>query len=57
MENLRYRRLEATDEKVIKAAKKAHAHEFIIKLPQSYELLVGERVVKLSGAGSLNVSQ
>lgn len=49
MENIRYGRLEATDEEVIEAAKKAHAHEFIKKLPQSYQSMVGERGVKLSG--------
>ena len=32
MENIRYGRIEATDEEVIEAAKKAHAHEFISKL-------------------------
>jgi len=35
--------------KVIEAAKKAHAHEFISTLPQGYDSLVGERGVKLSG--------
>jgi ATP-binding cassette, subfamily B, bacterial len=49
MENIRYGRIEATDEEVIEAAKKAHAHEFINKLPQGYESPVGERGVKLSG--------
>ena len=49
MENIRYGRLEATDTQVLEAAKKAHAHDFIEKLPQGYESLVGERGVKLSG--------
>lgn len=49
MDNIRYGRVEATDEEVIEAAKKAHAHEFIIKLPEGYDSLVGERGVKLSG--------
>lgn len=34
---------------MVEAAKKAHAHEFISKLPQAYQLLVGERGIKLSG--------
>lgn len=49
MNNIRYGRIDATDEEVIEAAKHAHAHEFIIKLPEGYESLVGERGVKLSG--------
>lgn len=49
MENIRYGKIEATDEEVIEAAKKAHAHEFIILLPEGYKSLVGERGVKLSG--------
>jgi ATP-binding cassette subfamily B protein len=49
MENIRYGRVEATDGEVIEAAKKAHAHDFISKLPQGYESLVGERGIKLSG--------
>jgi len=49
MENIRYGRLEATDEEVIEAAKKAHAHEFILDTEKGYESLVGERGVKLSG--------
>ncbi|MCE0721819.1 MULTISPECIES: ABC transporter ATP-binding protein [Legionella] len=49
MDNIRYGRTEATDEEVILASKKAHAHEFISLLPEGYETLVGERGVKLSG--------
>jgi len=49
MENIRYGRIDATDEEICAAAKKAHAHEFIEKLPQGYESLVGERGIKLSG--------
>ncbi len=49
MENIRYGRLEASDEEVIEAAKKAHAHEFILQTELKYESLVGERGVKLSG--------
>jgi ATP-binding cassette subfamily B protein len=48
-ENIHYGRIEATDEEVIGAAKKAHAHEFISQLHDGYESLVGERGVKLSG--------
>lgn len=49
LENIRYGRTEASDTEVIEAAKKAHAHEFIVKLPQGYDSPVGERGVKLSG--------
>ncbi len=49
MENIRYGRLEAPDEEVIEAARKAHALGFIEKLPQGFDTLVGERGVKLSG--------
>ena len=49
MENIRYGRLDASDEEVIAAAKKAHAHEFILDTEEGYQSLVGERGVKLSG--------
>lgn len=49
MENIRYGRLEAGDEEVIEAARKAHAHEFILQTEKQYDSLVGERGVKLSG--------
>ncbi len=49
MENIRYGRRDASDAEVIEAAKKAHCHEFISRLPEGYETFVGERGVKLSG--------
>lgn len=49
MENIRYGRLDATDEDVIAAAKLAKADEFIADMPEGYNSLVGERGVKLSG--------
>lgn len=49
MENIRYGKIDATDEEVIEAAKKAQCHDFIIKMPQGYETLGGEKGVKLSG--------
>lgn len=49
IDNIRYGRLDATDEEVIQAAKLAHCHEFIEQLPQQYQTLVGERGAILSG--------
>jgi ATP-binding cassette subfamily B protein len=49
IENIRYGRLDATDEEVMEAAKSANAHEFILQLPEGYQTVVGERGVKLSG--------
>ena len=48
MENIRYGRLEATDEEVIEAAKVANAHPFVERLPQGYQTEVGERGAVLS---------
>jgi len=48
-ENIGYSKDNATDEEIIEATKKAHAHEFISNLPKGYDTLVGERGVKLSG--------
>lgn len=49
IENIRYGKINATDDEVIQAAKLAHAHEFIITTQQGYNTLVGERGIKLSG--------
>jgi ATP-binding cassette subfamily B protein len=48
-ENIRYGRTTASDEEVEAAARQAHAHEFIARIPEGYDALVGERGVKLSG--------
>lgn len=47
--NIRYGKLEATQAQIEAAARAANAHEFIVKLPQGYDTLVGERGIKLSG--------
>lgn len=49
MENIRYGRLDATDEEVMEAAKKARCHDFITELEEKYHTVAGERGVKLSG--------
>ncbi|SDP42496.1 lipid A export permease/ATP-binding protein MsbA [Selenomonas ruminantium] len=49
MENIRYGRLDATDEEVIEAAKAANADIFIRELPQGYDTPIGERGLNLSG--------
>jgi len=49
LENIRYGRLDATDEEVRAAARQAHADEFILQTEDGYASLVGERGVKLSG--------
>jgi subfamily B ATP-binding cassette protein MsbA len=48
-DNIAYADPDATDEQVMEAAKAAHAHEFIQRLENGYETLVGERGVRLSG--------
>ena len=48
MENIRYGRLDATDDEVIKAAKTVYAHDFITQLPNGYQTEVNERGSSLS---------
>ena len=48
-ENIQYGRLDATDDDIVEAATRAHCHEFIMKLEQGYDTIVGERGSKLSG--------
>jgi len=47
-ENIRYGKLDATDEEIIEAAKKVSAHNFILELEKGYDTLVGERGSRLS---------
>lgn len=49
MENIRVGRKDATDEEVIAAAKAAHCHDFIRKLPEGYQTVIGENGSTLSG--------
>jgi ATP-binding cassette, subfamily B, bacterial len=56
LDNIRYAKPEASMDDVIKAAKAANAHEFVSKLPDQYDSLVGERGVKLSGGQKQRIS-
>lgn len=55
-ENIRYGKLDATDEEIEKASILAGAHEFISSLPNGYDTYVGERGVKLSGGQKQRIS-
>jgi ATP-binding cassette subfamily B protein len=55
-ENIRYGKLDATDEEIAEAAKRAHIHEFIASLPEGYETNVGERGTLLSGGQKQRIS-
>src|SRR5437773_2427175 len=48
-ENIAYGRHQATNAEIEDAARRANAHEFIVRLPEQYETFIGERGVKLSG--------
>ena len=55
-ENIRYGNLSATDDEIVAATKDANAHEFVSRLPQGYDALVGEKGVKLSGGQRQRIS-
>lgn len=55
-ENIRYGRIDATDEEIIEAAKRAEIHEMITEMENGYETEVGERGVRLSGGQKQRVS-
>ena len=48
-ENLRFGKPDATDAELARAARTANAHDFVMRLPQGYDTVVGERGIKLSG--------
>ncbi|PWJ50907.1 ABC transporter ATP-binding protein [Faecalicatena contorta] len=56
MDNIRYGKPGATDEEVIRAARSANAHEFIMSFPEGYDTDVGQRGVKLSGGQKQRLS-
>ncbi|MFV0394146.1 MAG: ABC transporter ATP-binding protein [Coprobacillaceae bacterium] len=56
MDNIRYGNLNASDEEVVEAAKKANAHDFIMDLPNGYNTDCGQRGVKLSGGQKQRLS-
>jgi ABC-type multidrug transport system fused ATPase/permease subunit len=55
-ENIRYGRLEAQDSDIVAAAKAANAHDFIMRLPQQYETMLGERGAAISGGERQRIS-
>ena len=56
MENIRYGNPDASDEEVIRAAKAANAHDFIMAMPEDYDTDIGQRGVKLSGGQKQRLS-
>jgi len=55
-ENIRYGKLDATDEEIIEAAKRANIHDYIMTLPNGYDTQIGERGVRLSGGQKQRLS-
>lgn len=55
-ENIRFGNPGATDEQIEEAAKAAYAHDFILKLENGYDTLIGERGIKLSGGQKQRIS-
>lgn len=55
-ENILYGKLDATDEEVYEAAKRANIHNYIMSLPSGYDTQIGERGVRLSGGQKQRLS-
>ena len=56
MDNIRYGRLDASDEEVYAAAKRANIHDYITSLPNGYNTEIGERGIRLSGGQKQRMS-
>ena len=55
-ENIRYGNLDASDEEIVEAAKRANIHDFIMELEDGYDTYIGERGTKLSGGQKQRIS-
>ena len=55
-DNILYGRLDATDEEVYEAARRANIHDYIMSLPEGYDTQIGERGVRLSGGQKQRLS-
>jgi len=55
-DNIRYGKPDASDDAIVEAARRAHAHEFIMALPEGYATDVGQRGIKLSGGQKQRLS-
>lgn len=55
-DNILYGRLDASEDEVVAAAKRANIHDYIVSLPEGYDTVIGERGVKLSGGQKQRLS-
>jgi ATP-binding cassette, subfamily B, bacterial len=55
-DNIRYARLSATREEIVAAARAANAHDFVMRLPEKYQTVLGERGARLSGGERQRIS-
>jgi ATP-binding cassette subfamily B protein len=56
MDNIRYGKMDASEEEIMEAAKNANAHDFIMELPKGYHTDIGQRGIKLSGGQKQRLS-